>query len=106
MSKLQVLALNDDNHDVCFVTRGSYYSNAASFMQECLLKPHTIEYEVGYVALVDMEGDDDEVCEVFDRVACEYRPESLFQRDQERWQKREEAFDYLWSVAEKEYFNV
>lgn len=103
---IQVLALNDDNHDTCFVTRGSYFHDAADFMKECLLKPHNCEYKVGYVALVDMTGDEDEDMMIFDRVACEYNPETLFTRDQEAWQKREEAFDYLWSVAEKEYFYV
>ena len=31
MSKIQVIALNDDNHSKCYVTRGSYYHDMADF---------------------------------------------------------------------------
>ncbi len=105
-NSIQVLALDDDNHSVCFVTRGSYYSSAANFMQECLLKPHTVEYEVRYVALVDMTGDEDEDMATFDLCACTYDPGKLFKDDNERWVAREKAFDTLWKQGEREYFYV
>lgn len=104
MEKIQVLALNDDNHATCFITRGSYYSNAAKFMEECLLKPHTIEYDVRFVYLLDLEGDEDTMLNIFDQVACEYQPETLYKRDKEKFFAREKAFDYLWEIAETEYF--
>lgn len=103
---IQVLALNDDNHDICFVTRAFYFHDAASFMQKCLLKPHEENYEVRYVALTEMSGDEDEAIALFDTVACEYNPETLFYRDREQWYTREKAFNELWEQGIKEYFYV
>ena len=103
MNKIQVLALNDDNHGTCFVTRGSFYSNAADFMHKCLLKPHTEEYEVRFTYICDIAPEEEDL---FDLLACEYQPETLYSRDKERFMKREKAFDHLWSVAEKKYFWV
>lgn len=107
MNKIQVLALDDDNHSVCFVTRGSHYGDAASFMRECLLKPHTVEYEVRMVTLVDFEDEEDwEVDYAFDCLACIYNPGELFMKDPERWNERELAFDLFWERGNKEYFYV
>ena len=60
LNKIQVLALNDDNHGTCFVTRGSFYSNAADFMHKCLLKPHTEEYEVGFTYICDITPEEED----------------------------------------------
>jgi hypothetical protein len=103
MKKIQVLALNDDNHATCFVTRGSYYSDASEFMKKRLLKPHTVEYDLRFVYICDIDEEEENL---FDALACEYHPETLYSRDKERFMKREKAFDHLWSVAEKKYFWV
>lgn len=109
MNKIQVLALDDDNHAVCFVTRGSYYSDAASFMKDCLLKPHTCEYEVRMVTLIDFDppyAEDWDVDAAFDLLACEMYPETLFTKNSDLWYARENAFNLFWEYADKEGFYV
>ena len=104
---IKVLALNDDNHGTCFATYGSYFSDAAQFMQERLLRPHDERYEVRMVYLCDEFPD--EVWEAgldrsFDMVACCYDPEHLVETNPERWNERRAAFDFLWEVCGKEGF--
>lgn len=53
---IKVLALNDDNHATCFVTKNKVYHNVAQFMEECLLKPHNEEYVVRGVHICDPLG--------------------------------------------------
>lgn len=104
---IQVLALDDDNHSVCFVTRGAYYSDAASFMKACLLKPHNSRYEVRMVTLVDFEDQEDwDIERAFDCLACVYDPAELFMKDPDRWHERELAFNLFWERGNKEYFYV
>lgn len=62
---IKVIALNDDNHDTCFVTKETVYSNVKNFMESCLLKPHVEDYRVRGVyicdplgKLIDMEEED------------------------------------------------
>lgn len=108
-SRVKVLALDDDNHSVCFVTTGSYYSNAANFMQECLLKPHATLYEVRQVALCDFDIKDIDVDTFehwFDLLACTYNPADLFMKDEKLWREREKAFDYFWKYGEAGDFYV
>ena len=110
MNAIKVLALNDDNHTPCFVTLGAYYSDAAEFMRECLLKPHTSTYKVAYVSLVDTalpeSMSDEEFMEIFDRVATCYNPNRLFMKDEKAWREREKAFDALWHMGSEEDFCV
>ncbi len=106
MSKIQVIALNDDNHSKSYVTRGSYYYDCADFVKDCLLKSHTIEYEVKEVYICDPSGmlatmDEDEFLQLFDLLACTYRPDELFYQDQARWEKREKAFDLFWENGDE-----
>ena len=119
MGPIKVLALNDDNHGTCFITRGSYYSNAGEFMRECLLKPHTTNYKVAFVPFVDfgidpVTGesvlpagiDEDKLMYMFDSLACCYNPAGLLMKDEKKWREREEAFDFFWKYGDKEYFYV
>ena len=106
MSKIQVIALNDDNHSKCYVTRGSYYHNMADFAKECLLKPHTVEYEVREVYICDPSGKlaeltEDEFLCLFDLLAITYDPAELFKENHERWEKREIAFDLFWENGDE-----
>lgn len=106
MSKIQVIALNDDNHSKCYVTRGSYYHDMAAFAKECLLKPHTCEYEVREVYLCDpseklAELTEDEFFYLFDLLAIEYDPGKLFMENLERWKNRELAFDLFWENGDE-----
>ena len=101
MSKIQVLALNDDNHSKCYVTRGSYYSNMSIFAKECLLKPHTVEYEIREVYICEPNGKlaeltEDEFLYLFDLLAVTYDPAELFKKKPEQWKNREIAFDLFW----------
>ena len=106
MSKIQVIALNDDNHSKCYVTRGSYYHDMAAFAKECLLKPHTCEYEVREVYLCDpseklAELTEDEFLYLFDLLAIEYNPAELFKENHERWENREIAFNLFWENGDE-----
>ena len=106
MSKIQVIALNDDNHSKCYVTRGSYYHDMADFAKECLLKPHTVEYEVREVYICEPNGKlaeltEDEFFYLFDLLAITYDPAKLFKENQKRWKDRETAFDLFWENGDE-----
>lgn len=106
MSKTQVIALNDDNHSKCYVTRGSYYPNMANFAKECLLKSHTCEYEVREVYICDPRGKlaeltEDEFLYLFDLLAITYDPAELFKEKPEQWENREIAFDLFWENGDE-----
>lgn len=106
MSKIQVIALNDDNHSKCYVTRGSYYHDMADFAKECLLKPHTVEYEVREVYICDpseklAELTEDEFLYLFDLLAVTYDPAELFKEKPEQWKNREIAFDLFWENGDE-----
>ena len=98
MSKIQVIALNDDNHSKVYVTKGRYLGDAANFMKECLLKPHTYEYEIREVYLCEPQGelaelDEDEFLYRFDLLYSTYNP---FQSIDADWEYREKTFDLFW----------
>ena len=106
MSKIQVIALNDDNHSTCYVTRGSYYHDMADFAKECLLKPHTVEYGIREVYICDpseklAELTEDEFLYLFDLLAITYDPAELFKENHERWENREIAFDLFWENGDE-----
>ena len=106
MEKIKVLCLNDDIHSNCYVTRGSYYSDMASFTKECLLKPHTCEYEIREVYPCYPSGKlaelaEDELLYLFDLLAITYNPAELFKENPERWQERENTFDLFWENADE-----
>ena len=104
MSVIPVLALNDDNHSICYVTRNGYWSDADSFMKEVLCKPHTVEYKVKDITLIYLNHtlvcDGMNTEEMFDRVD-DYRIADRRDRmTEEDLKKREIAFDYLWNTEE------
>lgn len=106
MSKIKVIALNDDNHSKCYVTRGSYYHDMADFAKECLLKPHTVGYEIREVYIYDPSGKlaeltEDEFLYLFDLLAITYDPAELFKESPERWENREIAFDLFWENGDE-----
>lgn len=106
MDSIKVLALNDDNHSKCYVTRGSYYHDMADFAKECLLKSHTCEYEVREVYLCDpseklAELTEDEFLYLFDLLALTYDPAELFKTKPEQWKNREIAFDLFWKNGDE-----
>lgn len=108
-SPIKVLALNDDNHETCFVTYGSYFFNSKQFMKECLLKSHTSIYEVRgvYICEIDeWEENCEELDEMFDKLACCYYPEKLAQENPQKFNERTAAFDKLWEIAEKDDWYV
>ena len=107
-SPIKVLALNDDNHETCFVTLGSYFPNSKTFMKECLLKPHTIAYEVRGIYACDEWSEDEEhlLDEYFDLLAGNYYPEKLFMISPETWELRNRAFELLWNIAKEDDWYV
>ena len=106
MSKIQVIALNDDNHFKCYVTRNSYYHNMADFAKKCLLKPHSIEYEVREVYICDPSDElakltEDEFLYLFDLLANTDDPIQLFEDEPEQWKNRDIAFDLFWKNGDE-----
>lgn len=98
---IPVIALNDDNHSKAYVTRGSYYNNAADFMKECLLKSHTVTYEIKEVYLCYPEGDlanidEEKFLNMFDLLYLTYEPGELAKKDFSKWEEREKVFDLFW----------
>jgi hypothetical protein len=78
----------------------------ADFAKECLLKPHTVEYEVREVNLCDpseklAELTEDEFLYLFDLLAITYDPAELFKENHERWENREIAFDLFWENGDE-----
>ena len=101
MDSIKVLALNDDNHSKSYVTLGTYYHDCADFVKKCLLKPHTVTYEIREVYICDPSDelatmDEDEFLRLFDLLACTYDPAELFEQDQKRWEERNRAFELFW----------
>lgn len=84
MKKIQVLALNDDYHDVNYVTKDCFYYNVEEFMKKCLLKPHNEEYEVRVVYYTKLEEESKEMI-AFDYLCC--------------GTKSNDAFDILWEIS-------
>ena len=104
MSVIPVLALNDDNHSICYVTRNGYWSDADSFMKEVLCKPHTVEYKVKDITLIYLNHmlvcDGMNTEEMFDRVDDYRIADHRDRMTEEDLKKREIAFDYLWNTEE------
>jgi hypothetical protein len=78
----------------------------AAFAKECLLKPHTCEYEIREVYLCDPIGKlaeltEDDFLYLFDLLAVTYDPAELFKEKPEQWEKREKAFDLFWENADE-----
>lgn len=101
MSKIQVIALNDDNHSKSYVTKDRHLGDAADFMKNCLLKPHTDEYEIREVYICDPQGelaemDEDEFLYMFDLLDLTHHSGKLFKEDEPSWTNREIAFDLFW----------
>ncbi len=106
MSKIQVIALNDDNHPRTYVARGCHFGDAADFMKEYLLKPHTCEYEIREVYICDPQGelakmDEDEFLFMFDLLDLTKDIEELFVKNHQKWQIRETAFDLFWENGDE-----
>ena len=105
MSKIQVIALNDDNNSKSYVTRDALYYDAADFMKKCLLGPHDNEYEIREVYICGPQGalaniDEDEFVDLFDLLYLTYDPTNLAETNYEKWEKREAAFNLFWDNGE------
>lgn len=109
---IRVLALNDDNHNTCFITRQKYYSNASSFMNECLVRPHTDFYDIRFVTILDF-GDrsenwtdisEDKFNYMFDLLSCTSDPMRLERNNPEKAVDRRVAFDIFWSKGQEGYW--
>lgn len=105
MTVIPVLALNDDNHSICYVTRNGYWSDADSFIKKVLCKPHTVEYKIKDISLIYLNTmlvcDGMTIEEMFNRVD-DYRINNRKEdrMTEEGLKKREIAFDYLWNTEE------
>ena len=94
MNTIKVLALDDDNHSVSFVTEeGVNYSSAAEFMRDCLLQPHGTFYVVRMITLIEEQYE--AVEEEFDKIqfGC-----GLMTAE---WRN---AFDKLWELSQEDFY--
>ena len=98
MENIRVLALDDDNHSICFAGERHDWSDAAEFIKDRLAAPHTDNYEIRMITLIDY---DESVDEMFDRLSCCYRPGQL---DEEAMTSRLEAFNHLWDMAKEDFY--
>lgn len=102
---IKVLALNDDNHSKCYVTKWDFFSDCATFAKELLLAPHTETYEVREVYICDPQGelanwDEEKFCDMFSLLdGCS--PDELAERDPEKYRLRQEMFEIFWENGEE-----
>ena len=99
---IKVLALNDDNHGTCFVTKNKVYYNEVRFMEECLLKPHNEEYVVRGVHICEPSGalealDENEFINMF--TLLEVSPEDI--NSIATLKDREDIFDLFFDNGTK-----
>ncbi len=94
MNSFRVLALDDDNHSVSFVSEdGVEYADAAAFMRDCLLHPHGVFYTVRMITLVEEYYET--IDEDFDKVQFGCGPMT------DDWR---EAFERLWEVSQEDFY--
>lgn len=99
---IRVLALNDDNHATYFTREdGVRYYDAADFINNCLAKPHAIEYVVrGFYICDDFshtplrDVDETVIDEMFD---CVESGGELYGRN------FTESFDTLWAASSERW---
>ena len=95
-NKIRVLALNDDNHETSFHTewcKDSYYTHM-DFIRK-LAEPHTYEYEVRCVYLLNIDDNNPLLNKAFD-IVCSGSNHSL--RDYFL------AFEHLWEISKRNMF--
>ena len=99
---IPVLELNDDNHSPCFVTQGGFWYDAEEFMRDVLCKPHTVEYKIKHIALVELDDkinvDGMDIWALFG--ALDTRP-NWENMTQEQRDKRQKAFEFFWNTSEE-----
>jgi hypothetical protein len=95
---IRVLALNDDNHATYFTTEhGVKYYNSVEFINECLAKPHEVEYVVRGIYICDeFEGIDEE--ELGDRFDCVGEGKDYYIYN------FNESFEKLWAVSLERWY--
>ena len=105
---IRVIALNDDNHDTCFVTKDTMYYNAKRFMEGCLLNPHGDQYIIRGVCICDppnklAEMDEDEFCNEFSLL--EHKPQDLIANGGlNLLAKRNDIFEKFWENGRENWF--
>lgn len=99
---IPVLELNDDNHSLCYVTQGGFWHNAEEFMTNVLCKPHTVEYKIKHITLIELDDKiNHEGMDIFELFgALEHRPDWT-NMTQEQKDKRQKAFDFFWYTDEE-----
>lgn len=105
MEKIKVIALNDDNHSKSYVTTDRHLGDAADFMKQYLLVPHTEEYEVREVYICEPMGKlaeltEDEFLYMFDLLDGTYDVPALQREHPEVWKNRQIAFNLFWEEGD------
>lgn len=97
-----VLELNDDNHSPCYASKDGFWYDAEEFMSKVLCKPHTEEYKIKSIVLVDLDDrinvDGMDIFTLFGTL--DTRPD-WEQLTQEQRSRREKVFDFFWQTDEE-----
>ena len=93
---IDVLALNDDNHETSFHSswNNEKYCNHMEFIQK-LAKPHFSEYKIRCVYLLDIDEDNELALEAFDVVQSGRDGKNMRYTD---------AFRHLWKISKENMF--
>ena len=90
--KIRVLALNDDNHKTTFHSEWSQSPYTTLGFVQKLAKPHTDTYEIRYVSVLDLNGDNAQIDIAFDVVQMGGHHKSM---------NYFTAFEILWDATNK-----
>ena len=98
MDIIKVLALDDDNHEISYITeKGEYFYGASSFMKNCLLKPHANTYKVREIVLINIEENTEQVDEWFNTIQFGLKENSSLKEFSD-WAH---AFAQLWKIGDE-----
>ena len=97
-----VLELNDDNHSPCYTSKDGFWYDAEEFMEKVLCKPHTEEYKIKSIVLVEL---DDKInvdgMDIFTLFGCLDTRPNWEQLTQEQKDRRQKVFDFFWQIDEE-----
>jgi hypothetical protein len=105
---IPVLKLDDDNHTPCYVSLTNYWSDADSFIQDVLCKPHEEIYSIKEIEGVWLKEDGKHngmsYWEMFDRVDDHRMLYFSSRLTEEDLKKREEAFWFFYRASKEELY--
>lgn len=96
-----VLELNDDNHSPCYASKDGFWYDSEEFMEKVLCKPHTEEYKIKSIILVELDNKIKvDGMDIFNLFGCLDTHPDWENMIQEQRDKRTKAFDFFWYTDE------